>query len=133
MTTSSKPVLVVDDEADIRNVVVFLLEEEGYEVRTARDGQEALERVAEELPAAILLDMKMPRMDGWQFAREFRSRYGRRAPLIVMTAAENAGQRADEVQADDYVGKPFELDELVRTLRRHVPLDGASPPMAPTG
>jgi CheY-like chemotaxis protein len=118
--TSPKPaVLVVDDEADIRNVVAFLLEDEGYRVLTARDGHEALAVVAQEVPTAILLDMKMPRMDGWQFVRAFRAQYGRSAPVVIMTAAENAGQRAAEVEAEGYVGKPFDLDDLLRTLHRH--------------
>ncbi len=117
----SPAILVVDDEDDIRRVVALLLSDEGYRVLTARDGQEALEVIAGEMPAGILLDMKMPRMDGWQFAHEFRARYGRRVPLVVMTAARNSGQRAAEVEADGYISKPFDLDALLHTLRLHIP------------
>jgi CheY-like chemotaxis protein len=98
--------------------VAWLFAHAGYQVLTAADGQEALELVSRELPAVILLDMRMPRMDGWQFAREFRSRYDRLAPLIVMTAAQDARQRAEEVGAEAYVGKPFDLADLLRVVAR---------------
>jgi CheY-like chemotaxis protein len=116
-----KAVLVVEDDADLRELVEAVLEDAGYRVMTARDGQVALEQVALELPAVILLDMKMPRMNGWEFAQAFRARYKRRAPIVVLTAAADAGQRAAEVQAEGYLGKPFELDDLLSTVERYLP------------
>src|SRR5690348_13526835 len=97
-------VLVVDDEPDIREIVRLFLTDAGYAVATARDGAEALRSVDEALPAVILLDMRMPVMDGWEFARRFRERHNHRAPIVVMTAAESARTRAAEVGADDYIG-----------------------------
>jgi CheY-like chemotaxis protein len=117
-------VLVVEDDPELRSLIELLLLDAGYRVVTARDGLEALERLAEHLPGVILLDMRMPRMDGWVFAREFRTRYGRSAPIVVVTAAEDARQRAAEIQADAFLGKPFELDELLRMVARH----GGQPP-----
>ena len=115
-TGRAKAVLVVEDDPDMRQLVEEILTDEGYRVQTAGDGQAALEEVARELPAMILLDMRMPRMNGWEFARAFRERYGRRAPIVVLTAAADAGQRAAEIEADGYLGKPFELNDLVRTV-----------------
>jgi len=115
-----KAVLVVEDDPAMRELVEVILVGAGYAVRTAADGQAALERVAQELPGVILLDMKMPRMNGWDFARAFRDRYGRLTPIVVLTAAPDAGQRAREVQAEGYLGKPFELDDLLRTVERYL-------------
>src|SRR5687767_1490271 len=103
---AAKTVLVVDDEVDIRAVVEMTLTDAGYEVTTAEGGVEALRSVDQALPAVILLDMRMPVMDGWDFARRFRERYNHHAPIIVMTAAENTRARAEEVGAEDFIGKP---------------------------
>jgi CheY-like chemotaxis protein len=66
----------------------------------------------------VLLDMRMPVLDGWGFARKFRES-GKRAPIIVMTAAENARRWAEEIGADGYLAKPFELDALISTVQRY--------------
>src|SRR5215211_6844380 len=129
MMPAAKTVLVVDDEMDIRTVVEMTLTDAGYEVTTAEDGAEALRSVDQRLPAVILLDMRMPVMDGWEFARRFRERYNHHAPIIVMTAAENAQARAAEVGAEDYIGKPFDLRGLVRVVGRHA--EGAAPSPEP--
>ena len=91
----------------------MILVDAGYRVRTAREGRAALARVAEEMPALILLDMRMPGMNGWEFAREFRARHGRAAPIVVVTAAENARARAEEIAADGWLAKPFDLDDVL--------------------
>ena len=91
---------------------------EGYDVRVARDGLDALDSVTKRPPAVILLDMKMPRMDGWRFAEELRRR-GLHVPVIVMTAAHNARQSAEEIQASDHLAKPFSsLDEVLAKVER---------------
>lgn len=120
MAGKARSVLVVDDDVELLGMVQILLEEAGYRVITAIDGQDGLEKVAQEMPAVILLDMKMPGTDGWQFAREFRARHDRQAPIVVLTAAEDARKRTEEIGADDYLGKPFEIDDLVRIVERHV-------------
>ena len=111
-------VLLVEDDADLADVAALVLEQAGFRVATAHDGLEALKRVDEHMPALILLDMLMPVMDGWQFAREFRSRHGSAAPIVVVTAAEHARERADEIAADDVVPKPFDVEHLIRVARR---------------
>jgi len=112
-------VLVVDDDPDLLSMVELLLGAEGYRVNTARDGEEALQKVAQEMPAVILLDMKMPGMDGWAFAREFRRLFDRRAPIVVLTAAEDAQRRAEEIEAEGYLGKPFEIDDLTLIVEKY--------------
>jgi CheY-like chemotaxis protein len=119
MIDGGKTVLVVEDDADLRELMVLLLEGAGYQVMTARDGQAGLECVEQQMPAVILLDMKMPGMNGWQFASAFRSRYGHAAPLVVVTAAEDARKTAEEVGAEAHLGKPFELDDVLHLVAKH--------------
>ena len=106
-------VLVVDDEVDIRQVLVYVLLDEGYQVDEAPNGEAALELIERQHPDIIILDMKMPGMDGWEFARLYRERYGNRAPIIVLTAAHDAARRGTDISAEGYVPKPFDLDVLV--------------------
>ena len=117
MTSPPRCVLVVDDDEDILELVRFVLEGAGYAVVTARDGKQALEAVAAAMPALVLLDMKMPVMDGKQFATEFRRLYGDAAPIVVITAADDARKQALEIGADGWIAKPFELPDLVRAVR----------------
>jgi CheY-like chemotaxis protein len=109
---SDRLLLVVEDDIDLRITLEMVLAELGYRVITASDGQEALRSLAFRLPDLILLDMKMPVLDGWEFARRFRASYGRSIPIIVNTAAENAEARAKEIDADGFLGKPFRIDAL---------------------
>jgi len=110
-------VLVVDDDTSILDTVSAILSGEGYDVVSAASGQEALEAVARKRPVVILLDMRMPVMDGWAVARALR-RQGISVPIVVMTAAESAKRWADEVGAEGYLAKPFGLDELLTTVQR---------------
>ena len=111
------PILVVDDDESIRQTVSEILEVEGYRVAAAANGEEALARVEQSKPALVLLDMRMPVLDGWGFARVLRER-GIRLPILVMTAAQNARSWAEEIGADGYVAKPFDLDELLSKVER---------------
>ena len=124
-------ILVVEDDRDLLSLVEMILVDAGYRVRTARDGREALGRVAEEMPSLILLDMRMPGMNGWEFAREFRARHGMAAPIVVVTAAENARARAAEIGAEGWLAKPFDIDDVLRIAERHAgrpPVDAPLPP-----
>lgn len=114
-----KRVLVIDDDPDLLALVASVLEDEGYEVRTAPDGREALVSVESAMPDVILLDLKMPVMSGPEFAQAFRARYDSRVPIVVLTAADDARKRAAEIHADGLISKPFDLDELIDTVRRH--------------
>jgi CheY-like chemotaxis protein len=112
-------VLVVEDQPDIRDFVAFVLENEGYCVTTADNGAVALEQVARKPVDIVLLDMRMPVMDGWAFAEAYRQRPGPHAPIVVLTAANDASTRAAQIQADAYLGKPFELDDLLSVVARY--------------
>jgi DNA-binding response OmpR family regulator len=114
----SRGVLVVEDDRDLLALLEMVLSDAGHRVRTAGEGGAALELISEEMPGVILLDMRMPGMNGWEFAREFRSRHGRACPIVVVTAAENARLRAEEIGAEDWLAKPFELDDVLAIVAR---------------
>ena len=110
-------ILVVDDERAIVELVGALLQDEGYRVITELDSRRAFEMATEDPPDLILLDMRMPLMDGWEFARQLAA--GRSAvPIVVMTAAQHAREWADEIGAAGFVGKPFEIDRLIDEVAR---------------
>ncbi len=106
-------VLVVDDDATIRQMVAMVLNDEGYSVDQASNGAHALEAIDGDPPDVILLDMKMPGMDGWEFSRNYHERYEDCAPIIVFTAARDASRRGADIGAAYYLSKPFDLDDLI--------------------
>ena len=114
---SDPPILVVDDDPSIRTTISEILVMEGYPVETAADGAEALQAVERAQPALVLLDMRMPVLDGWGFARALRDR-GMHLPILVMTAAQNARRWAEEIGAEGYLAKPFELLDLLNAVER---------------
>ena len=114
-----RPILVVDDDAAIRRVVAAVLADEGYTVAEAPDGGAALARARAAPPRLILLDMRMPGMDGWEFARRYRRRPGPHAPIICVTAAVDAAARGAQIGAVAALGKPFDLDALLALVGRH--------------
>ncbi len=109
-------VLVVEDDASLRELLALILEGEGLEVDTAANGKEALERISARVPALILLDMSMPVMDGWQFCRELDRRSGPRPRIVVITASTDPAKRADEVHADGWLPKPFDRERLLSMI-----------------
>ena len=113
-------VLVVDDDPIILDTVAEVLDFEGYSVCTAQNGAEALEVIKDRVPNVVLLDMRMPIMDGWGFAAQVKER-GIKVPILVMTAAQDARAWAREIAADGFVSKPFELDELLSAVERFCP------------
>ena len=123
-------VLVVDDDADMIEVIELVLQDAGYKTRSALNGQQALEAVASGgMPALIVLDMLMPVMNGWQFAQAFRAKYGDEVPIVVATAAEHVRSRSDGIGAVGVLPKPFEVSDLLRVVARHAP--APHPPVGP--
>lgn len=118
----TKRVLLVEDDEDISALAVLLLRDLGHEVDVVHNGADALAAIARRRPDLILLDMKMPVMDGTSFAREYHRLHAGGPPLVVFTAAEDAGRRASEIGADGHIGKPFEFGEFKATVARF--LDG---------
>jgi len=113
--------LVVEDDPSIRDLIALTLQAEGFQVRTATDGRAALAAIDEAPPNAILLDVNMPRMDGFAFLEAVRSHpTGSAIPVLMLTARGEAGdvRRALSLGARDYVGKPFEPRQLLRRVRR---------------
>ncbi len=110
-------VLVVDDEPEIRHILASYLGVEGYQVTTAADGAEALACIERDSPSLVVLDMRMPVMDGWDFAREVHNR-GLDVPIMVMTAAGDAQRCAEEIRASSYVSKPVNLRQLIEKVDR---------------
>lgn len=116
----NKKILIVEDDQDILFALSCLLEDEGYTVQVAANGFIALEILRTlGLPDLILLDMIMPVMNGWQFALEFRALYDHHCPIIVMTAAVDAQQRAFDVGAVGWIAKPFVLERLLKMINEH--------------
>jgi two-component system, chemotaxis family, chemotaxis protein CheY len=112
---NAAPILVVDDDPSILETVRAILEAEGYPVVTAANGRDALDVLERVTPFLMLLDMRMPVLDGWGFARELRQR-GRQIPIVVMTAARDAGRWAEEIAATAALSKPFGFDDLLRAV-----------------
>lgn len=115
----SSNVLIVEDDDDLAEIMEATLAAAGHDVRTASDGSQALAMIRESMPSLILLDMCMPKMDGWEFARAFRNRYSDAAPIVVVTAAEHARRRHSEIGARDVLPKPFSLETLRRVVTKH--------------
>ena len=121
-------VMVVDDSITVRRVTQRLLKREGYRVVLANDGLQAMERLQEERPAVVLSDIEMPRMDGFDLARNIRSDERLRdLPIIMITSriAEKHRERARELGVDHYLGKPYSEEELLGLIRNYcaLPLD----------
>ena len=110
----NKRVLVVDDDNDIQTLLQRILEDEDYQVVTAGDGLVALDEFEKSVPDLILLDLMMPRMDGYTFAEELRQRELRSSiPIIVLSADANAKQKVEQMGADSYITKPFDIGDLL--------------------
>ena len=114
---NQSPILVVDDDPSILTTVSEILDLEGYPVQTATNGAEALRAVERARPSLVLLDMRMPVLDGWGFARALQER-GLKLPILVMTAAQNARRWAEEIGADGHIAKPFDLPDLLDAVER---------------
>lgn len=110
-------ILVVDDERPIADIIKYTLEQDGYQVLTAYDGEEALAQTFREKPDLIILDIMLPLKDGFTVCREIRARHA--IPIIMLTAKETEMDKVLglELGADDYVTKPFSLRELVARVR----------------
>ncbi len=112
-------VLVVDDDENIRDFVTLALSDEGYEVMTAPHGAAALSLIGESQPDVILLDMRMPTMDGWEFSRIYRQTPGPHAPIIMLTASRDVPESTAQVEPEARLGKPFDVDDLLSLVGRY--------------
>jgi DNA-binding response OmpR family regulator len=114
-------VLVVDDDEVIRQLITVNLELEGFDVHTAYDGQDCLDKIRDVDPDVVTLDVMMPRLDGWETAQRIRrddSFAEVRIVLLSARAQEADIERGDTIGVDAYLTKPFDPDDLVETVRR---------------
>ena len=112
-------VLVVEDEADVRRLIEIKLKKTGFEVTTAKDGQEGVDKALVEKPDLMVIDVMMPKKDGYSVVSEMREKLGVNAPIMILLTAK--GQEADVVKgiasgADDYIVKPFSPRELLARI-----------------
>jgi len=113
-------VLVVDDEPNIVLSLKFLISQQGYEVRTASNGEEALQALNEQVPDLILLDIMMPKPDGYEVCQKIRATPEWKDIAVIMLTAKGRDvekQKGFAMGADDYITKPFSTQELVAKVR----------------
>ena len=110
-------ILITEDESAIAEIIAYNLSNEGYETAMAKDGVACLETFDSWAPDLVLLDVMMPRMDGFETLREIRKKS--RVPVIMLTAKDSEGDRIRglELGADDYVVKPFSMGELIARVK----------------
>jgi CheY-like chemotaxis protein len=115
-------ILVVDDDSAIRNVIADILELSDFRVKTASHGSEALASMRAERPAAVLLDLMMPIMDGRELLFRLRREPSLASvPVVIMSAARDAALIADEIGAEAFLAKPFELDAVLAIVGQFLP------------
>jgi DNA-binding response OmpR family regulator len=109
----AEKILVADDEQEIRNLLDHFLKGQGYEVILASDGNEALKLASEKNPQVIILDIKMPGLDGLEVCKRLREKEQTKIiPVIVITGFEDNKMEALNIGADDFVNKPFDMAEI---------------------
>jgi CheY-like chemotaxis protein len=121
-------ILIVDDDPDILEGIVTILETQDYRLKTARDGVKCMEMVKQETPDLLILDLLMPRMDGWGVIREMRSepRYAKIPIMVLTTVIEDASRRRYELETgmamdvQDYLQKPAKPIDLIQRVEKYV-------------
>lgn len=118
-----KKILIADDEADIVEILQFVLESNGYKCITAFDGEEGLKCAKEENPDLIILDVMMPKINGYKVCRllKFDAKY-KDIPVLMITARsrEEDKEIGEETGADEYITKPFRVDEVLQKVKRYL-------------
>jgi DNA-binding response OmpR family regulator len=116
-------ILVVDDEVDLVETLRFPLEMEGFDVLVSYNGEDALNKARKENPDLILLDLMLPKLDGYKVCRllKFDERY-KHIPILMLTAKTQQKDKllGQETGADEYITKPFEIDELMKKIKTYL-------------
>ncbi len=121
-------ILIVDDDPDILEGILTILESQPYRLATARDGKKCLEMIEEDIPDILILDLLMPRMDGWGVIRELRSepRFASLPIMVLTTVIEDASRRRYELETgmamevQDYIQKPAKPADLIKRIERQL-------------
>ena len=120
---SKKKILIVDDEPDIVETLKFLIESEGFESITAMDGEEALRKAKEENPDVMILDVMLPKINGYKVCRllKFDNKY-KHIPILMVTARSQEEDKVigEETGADEYITKPFDINELLQKIHLYL-------------
>ncbi len=124
-------ILIVDDDPDILDNIITVLETQPYRLATARDGKKCMEMIDQEIPDLLILDLLMPRMDGWGVIREMRSepRYAKVPIMVLTTVIEDASRRRYELETgmamevQEYIQKPVMPSELIRRVQKLLRLE----------
>ena len=118
-----KKILLVDDEPDIIEILQFVLEGEGYTCITASDGEEGLNKAREMAPDLIILDVMMPKINGYKISRllKYDNKY-KNIPIMMLTARSQEEDKAigEETGADEYITKPFQVEEVVKKVKHYL-------------
>lgn len=118
---TKEKILIVDDETDLVETLVILLEANNYEVLCAYDGEEALDKTYGTNPGLIILDLALPKLDGYEVCRTIKSndKY-KNIPIIILTARSNDknAERCKDAGANEYITKPFEPESIVATVKK---------------
>jgi excisionase family DNA binding protein len=121
--TTGPLVLIVDDDERLRQYVRANLELEGYAVREAASAEAGLEALEEQAPDLILLDVMMPKVDGWEMLRRVRERHGLDAiPVIMFSGKVDSPEEAEERGAQGFIGKPFDPQQLIESTKQLLPV-----------
>ena|SRR3989338_4893012 len=121
----SKKILVIDDDPTSNTLVGFLLKSNGYDVTVAADGQEALKKAGENRPDLIVLDVVMPKMDGYTFLRKLKSLLSLNIPPVIMLTSKDQMEETFKMEGvKDYLVKPLNTDKLLKKIKELVPPDG---------
>ena len=116
------PVLVVEDDPDVRELIQLILEEEGLAVETATNGREALDRIVLRRPALVTLDLNLPLVNGEEVAVAVRAAYGNTVPIILISGDDRIAEKARTLGTAGYLCKPFDVDDLITAVRRGLAL-----------
>jgi two-component system, response regulator, stage 0 sporulation protein F len=113
-------VLIIEDDADVSGLLAEVIRDSGFPCETAHDGREALDQVLACEPRLILLDLRMPKMDGWQFVQQLKRRFPSHKPAVVLVSAHpDLNQEARALDATHFLQKPFHVDDVVRLAQRY--------------
>ena len=119
----SKKILIADDETDIVETLQFMLEVEGFECLTAYNGEDALNLAKREMPDLLILDVMMPKINGYKISRllKYDNKY-KNIPILMITARSQEEDKiiGEETGADEYITKPFDLDVVVKTVEKYL-------------
>lgn len=120
LNTENIDILVADDENAIADIIKFNLVKHGFNIRIANDGEETLKKIEEEVPDLLVLDIMMPKKDGFEVLKELRKNY--KFPVIILTAKEEESDKIKglELGADDYMVKPFSINELIARVKANL-------------